>query len=1501
MKSAAPSPAPNQVAEAFNLPCRVPEQTTFNQQINPVLDFPQQNVCQQQNSFVRQPLHMTFQPFQKTNTQSNIHDFPQRSPRPRPVFLPSINQAEPVFSMSQQASGVFPIGPPIRSRGLWNFNRPDTNQLPPKLPVAGDSSEQNFQKLPSCQFEKTQEVSQSGPCLNPFIHFDPSNPLNFAGTDTTKSAASQLNQHSTEMGEKVGTDTGDKIDNGGTKDGSEKAGRVDIVGDTMYLRAVDNDSALDDQGVLQCPFCPQTCDNREVLVIHLQDNHLRNQEDKTRSFSKCYICGCDFFCDTDLLDHLQTVHLPLPLERQASISKSKNSTKKDNNNLAKANEKEFLDNGKQNTCIEGDAETEKINVSFEANKRMTLNLSAKTSEVQINNELNAENIQTVSPAGFDTEIERSWFCSICADTFTSEEEFNIHMHDKHFEKQEVSTKQASDIIGFTNLQRCDICGGEFFFQSDLQDHLETVHDTIDVCNIKCIESTSGGMGSWPHDGGGRSRGRPGGGARGRLREGALAVPIRGRGRGRGARSDADLVDGNIFTDRGGRDTGGIGSWPRDSRGRNIDRTRVGAGGRAVGEALANPSRGRGQGRDLEKCNSQRKSHKAIEEPCESNESDLEIIEQPKVVIEITDKDADINNPVSSEEKINETLENHPRAFLNFYCGLCAFKCRSNKLLDTHMETHSLSLEITQEQEELDRIRKKELLSNRYLKVHLEKLSEAELKCLTGKNRKQVDKLSGNCMTVDSSAAGKDLSSAAGVDSLLQKAGLGSSGLALEYTYERTHRQRMSQTDKKQLERHKIKEAFVDLRSFRTLETGSTKDKSAQENMDWLRGFSSDDVDSDIDWDLPDPTFDEDDDGYDADDNSDIVQLHRGGKRKPSQSISNQVNATLKTNIDLFERYDIKEAKVLITDVGKLKEDKIANFIKRELRSDKFSKPTDLPTEKVKNFHKKILRSDKKSKPTVPAKQEGFHSKPLASGYLDIVSRNLLKKYGIQESRVCIRNVCDPKNNLKRHIKRESSKIDISEASWWNESKVKDRIDFSKTPIVPLERIDINKFSGQTRITRKRMNQSEITELLSAAKKVRKSTKQRSYNMSSSIKMEIEVNKDLVIPRNLRRSERKNDSGHSSAVIKDLSEKRGDKTLYERKCSINIMKSRKDSAKLFGESLRALRDKSGNAQDRKMKTINRNTTSIKKKYIMKATSRLKIESPVKKSTRLMDIESSRRRKALEKAVQLIKKEQPRKCTSSQHDKISTLKIKHGSNKSQRSTIVILIDDEKPNNSKQRKKKFKNAKLTPYCKRDCEVKLFRLKAGDVTNWKQKEIQTENKIKALMTKLLTPAKLKSKIVVYKMSQSEIRKYTKESIPVKTNNVAQTVFSETDTHGNRLCGNEVKVNQTNDDSPFHIVSDLLDEIIDKIIGTCVEPELADDITGGEVIVDLTEKANYVSEESNIGAIIDNTELTSNTIASEIILEVVEKAFNISEKSNVADLTEGNAVDGDSHICASL
>lgn len=224
MKSAAPSPAPSQVAEAFNLPCRVSEQTIFNQQINPVSDFPQPNVFQQQNSFVRQPQPMTFQPYQRFNTQSNIHDFPQRSTRP--WFPPNVNQAQPFFGMSQQASGVFPIGPPIPS--LSNRNQPDTNQLPPKLPVAGDSSEQNIQQLPSCQFEKTQDVSQSGPCLNPFIHFDPLNPLHIAGTDTTKSASSQLHQHSAEMGDKNGTDTGDKVDNGGTKDGSEKAGHVDM-------------------------------------------------------------------------------------------------------------------------------------------------------------------------------------------------------------------------------------------------------------------------------------------------------------------------------------------------------------------------------------------------------------------------------------------------------------------------------------------------------------------------------------------------------------------------------------------------------------------------------------------------------------------------------------------------------------------------------------------------------------------------------------------------------------------------------------------------------------------------------------------------------------------------------------------------------------------------------------------------------------------------------------------------------------------------------------------------------------------------------------------------------------------------------------------------------------------------------------------------------------------------------------------------------------------------
>ena len=1291
--------------------------------------YPQCSVLQQEQMFIRPPQVSTLTTRYPlpTSSLSNSRLQVQQSGGTVFPFYPSCTQALGGYSAPKVPSQIYPIGEPVPA---INLQTGQYNQ--PVKPIDLDSILQATSSIQPCQYENSEKI-QFGNSLNPIINFAPVNQLLKSRQLNSAAAQPILHEHNfTGIFDEMHVQN--KTDNDNTSQMStgslsfvDTTGHVDVVGDTMFLRTDNNTNHHDNLPVKtnnnetpslsvdshQCSKCFLSFSSISDLAIHLKAEHYgankRNKTNQPMRFAKsfpnlfrCDICGCDFFFDSDLLDHQRTVHIPFLQERlEKSVNKSIEFV---NKQTSGACVKETEQGALAMENFDKDKGNEKERVSS-LNQKLNIDQTKEVSLVGISaiqsNNKNHQNSPDDEIIVADTDYENRWLCSLCTQNFMNENEFIVHMKDNHGETTEVSTK-ISNTDNQEHLWKCDICGGEYFFDSDLKDHQEKVHcqeDVIDdggesmrnelIVKLTMKKGKGKTKDETQHN---RGRGRVWMPSdyiynetrsvlernRGNQREWRQVDGTHGRKR-RNQLADASnemYIEHNVVNQQ---------KTAHKESGRNMS-TKAVKSSSSSGRGSLRCKVGRVWGKSSGKCKDIKvKSNKQkVLEPYESNESDIEIIEEPVLVIEIDDQEDSPKKADTLKNRNENPFDKDDRVISNkcifFYCGLCAFKCQSNDILDEHMESHSLNGEICQEStctEPNDKIAK-ELLCDKYLTIDVERLSlDSNLRDRKAWPKHQVVRHLGQAF-YETETPDKEKDCTIDINKLLQDAGLGTSNLNSSMVSKR--RLRMSEQDKILMKKHEIQEVSVVLNHPKCTNSNLIPDHTSLPTNDWLNIFNDHSDESDIDWDLPPSTFDELDDGYEADqdDNSDILVTNK--IEKPGQNnVKNCSNRSPShTNIS-----PSKKSKVSVIEI----DDAIIG--KRVLRSDKIS-----PQSNVKKF-KRALRPSLSAEQMVPVNSFRTESKGLSnqlskkyviqetrvcySQHAQKNDSNLMMKYGIKDSKVCLTDLGKRERKIK--LERENSQMfNISETSWWDEKKVKDKIDFSKTPIVPLKRIDID----------------EDVIISSIVK--------NSKGKKATTKNKIE---DTNTTTNLMRSLRSDHMKTSHEIVH-----------FENK---NRLES-----KTQNRSKVPFRQHIGKIASPKKRNIDWD-----------------LKTSVKKSSRLMDQASATKRKALQKALSLIKnKDTQKKKVIKKPTKIfqSTKTIENRSSGLHTSKIL----------HNQRKRIFEENNKEPTtatANKDCVVKLARLNMGEIKNWKKKENDTENKIKEQMLKILTPEKIKARVIVDKL----------------------------------------------------------------------------------------------------------------------------------------------------------
>ena len=1155
---------------------------------------------------------------------------------------------------------VLPVGDPMLAR---NLQAEQLNQ--PIKSVDLESLLQATSSLQSCQYERSEKVT-FGLDLNPVINFDPVNPLHKNGNQLKYSVAQTVLQENNalgtfgEMNVQNTTNTNNISEMSRASLGFDDAtGHVDVVGDTMFLR-IDNNTGQPDNLLdktnndktdslsvqsQQCSKCFLSFSTVSDLALHLKIEHYgvhkrnRTTRHETSRIAKtipnlfrCDICGCDFFFDSDLLDHQRTVHIPFLQERlELSVNKSPDSLNQqkmtsdgvretdktemamENLNSVTGKKKETLSILNQKSKMDKTKKTSLVGIS-------TIQSNCKTHQNSSNDEISIEN----------THEENRWLCSLCTESPIDENAFIIHMKEEHGDTTEVSNK----VTGADNqecLWKCNICGGEYFFESDLNDHQDKVHSQVvlddhneNLKNELIVKLTLKKRNGKQKDETRTKRGR-----------GRVCIPAANDHN----RNKSKNVEKNS-----------------DSSERQSSRFRAG--------------RAKGNG----KCKENKSTKQNELETYESNDSDIEIIEEPVLVIEIDDKE-DIPNKTEplrnrNENPLGENESASSNKCIFFYCGLCAFKCLSNDILNIHMEGHSLNGEISHESvEQIDKSAE-ELLGDKYLTVDVERLClDANLQDSVARHKQKHVRHTGQAISETKPVKEKD--DTVYIDKLLQNAGLETSNLCMVSK----RRFRVSEQDKVLLKKYKIQEASVVLKHEECIASNVIPDHdSSLPSINWLKGFNDHSDESDIDWDLPQTNVEELEDGYEADkhDNSDIM-------------VTNMMEKPLQTTVKSCSRHSQNYPSV--KKVSVIEVDKNANIGKRELRSDKICQQSNVQTFKRGNrslssernvpLNNQKMQTSVQSEPKRKSKQ-AMNNCGIQQTKACFTQENdkLMKKYGIKNLEICLTDLVKPERNSKMQLKRENSQMfNISETLWWDAKKVKDKIDFRKTPIVPLKRLDDNVA-------------------------IMKDSKDEKATAKSNIE-------DTNGKTNLTRSVR-NVSSCSNAVGRT-----------------------QNRSKVSSEHIRG------------------KTTSLGRKDV-------DFRTPVKKSSRLLEQACVTKRKAHQKALSLIENKDTH---------LKRIKLKQSSP----STKTIQMSSHGPHKNKmlhgQRKRLLEEsdkASVTANTSNDCVVKLARLSLGDIENWKEKGNDSENKIKEQMLKILTPEKIKSRVIVDKLPSeafSNLKSITKDT----------------------------------------------------------------------------------------------------------------------------------------------
>lgn len=455
------------------------------------------------------------------------------------------------------------------------------------------------------------------------------------------------------------------------------------------------------------------------------------------------------------------------------------------------------------------------------------------------------------------------------------------------------------------------------------------------------------------------------------------------------------------------------------------------------------------------------------------------------------------------------------------------------------------------------------------------------------------------------------------------------------------------------------------------------------------------------------------------------------------------------------------------------------------------------------------------------------------------------KYGIKESKVCLTDLGKTEKESNVKLEREDSQIfNISETSWWDEKKVKDKIDFSKTPIVPLERIDLD----------------DNVVIMSIVKhsRMKKATARRSVGENTNTK-------DSVI------SVRKRSSGISNEIVRKLRDNT-EKNPHEiaQSGKKNGLGAKSQGKFSFGQSL-------GKKASPKKRNFDWGLSAL-----------------VKKSTRLMDLASATKRKALQKALSLIKHEYTQKKIVIQKSKKILQNAKNIQNSS---------NDQQKTKMSQRKRIFeeKNRELLKTIrKKDFEIKLARLNVGDINNWKQKEIDTENKIKEQMLKILTPEKIKAKVIVDKLPSEAVSSAGKcmDSLVAVAREMAKKKITHEFSLDIELGQNEspdvemsqnqnpdvavshdgsphIEMSRKEDGNPQDIVQDNLDVNFERVVKhdnvarfDCISKTVAK-----EIGLELIENVCKTSENTELIENDYNTKLTEKTVKPEST-ELIENEY---------------------------
>ena len=1083
---------PDQIKQAFNLPQQstihppgilsrlAGNDLSTGQQFNPAIpssDYVEDislNVFKAANQLSQLFQSQDSIPSQIPHITGEIYSSPMAVPVPKPNLLgqpfPVCSQPVPVGNQPVPVdSQPVPVGQPIPAGLLQNENQSTINvsqqsaMLPfeSKLPVV---SEQSTATPADSQLQGSVNESQvgpgfpssaKGPGVNPFIHSDTANWLPSTNQQSSMCPPLPVISKHVEAGTVVGTvvpasthleitDRGgsvcfqtpmpnsssanvinkkDEVKKVNTVDRNESSqavgdSHIDIIGNSMFLRnlptgGVDigkdqtnpdvwNDitcqlnkalpvppqaSFLSDltPGSIQKKYYPQTLRKPNPDLKKIRGVLIGRE-----SLYRCSVCGAEFFFRGDLIDHHKTVHIPFYTERiKTSQLAAEWATRRGNHTHTSspvAAQDVGPDMNKQNDSSSG------------------ARLCFDNKEQKADDFKQSQGIKTITPsATVDSRTEHSnsdtlckWFCAMCTGVFHFETEFEKHMKEAHNDKIENSSKQCQDSL---SLIRCDICGGEFMFEEDLKDHQETVHDTLDdgpeddtssvylqsTCqNIFSLQEATCREFS-PYRG--KQPGRPLGRRAGSSNVGTIHARGRGSSRGRG----------NCFTR-----------------------------GRAGGSSTCSASR-RGRGR-RGRGNISNNQQVTNETPYESNDSDIEIVEQPKVVIEINDLD-DSPDEVHEDDPRKElsVTQRDQHTYLNFYCGLCAITCKSSEALDAHMESHNLNNEISNENKKSNERRNIEILGDRYVSVVLERLPDT---VLLGPD--YVKTASSHCSAKDniksvSQGQGEPLQS--GLHNTKSPSSL-ANGIRTMAFNARNYTPSLTQGDKNLLDRYNMKESAVVLGE---LEVSNIMAKvTEKENSNWLDRFSCDDVDehsSDIEWDLPGSPCNIDD-GYEADDNSDIVPCHK--PEKLLQTTSKDIKATDSYISDnMLERKNIRNSMVLASDKNDKYKSGIPNLRKRCARSD--------------NAHMGVKKIKTLQKETAACNAVG-------------ITLDVLERFKIYESCIILNDVIKDKSVSKRNIKikdsaRKETDINISTTSWWKKRHIEEKIDFNKAPIVSLRKID----------------------------------------------------------------------------------------------------------------------------------------------------------------------------------------------------------------------------------------------------------------------------------------------------------------------------------------------------------------------------------------------------------------------------------------------------------------